>query len=355
MKYTKLFKQSSLACAGATALAVLSGCQTKSDKPVAYYSSGTYMGSSSTGSQYETSASSTASQQAATSQNQAASTQGQQASQTVIPLHQEQIRVGTREVDGGAVRIRKIVRTETVNQPVQVRHETVVLDRVQGDATAQGGQGSGSNLAQQGGITTPFQEGEITIRLRREEPVVETQMVPAGSVVAQTRLNTDQVNVQKQIRREDVQVSKEGNPQNVTISDNLRSSLSNEGAGAGPSTGGSAQGAESSQPITDLSQLTGGGDPSALTGRSVRVSSAKVQSVSTDKTLFAVGNDPNSKVWIRTGQPMQSINQGDTIQFNGVIHSPAQSQSSFNEQASQQLKSEPIYIEARNVQKVNQQ
>jgi len=353
MKYKKLFKQSSLACAGATALAVLSGCQTE-HKPVAYYSSGSSMGS--TGSQYESSTSPTASgsYQATANQDQSSLTQGQQASQAVIPLHQEQLRVGTREVDAGAIRIRKIVRTETVSQPVQIRRETVVVDRVQGDATAQGGQGSGSNLAQQSGVTTPFQEGEMIIRLRREEPVIETQMVPAGSVVAQTRLNTDQVNVQKQVRREDVEVIKEGNPQNVTISDNLRSSINREGAGAPPATGGSTQGAESGQPITDISQLTGGGDQSALAGRTVQVQSAKVQSVSTDHTLFAVGNDQNSRIWVRSAQPVQNINQGDTVKFNGVVQSPTQSQSSLNEEASQQLKSETIYIEAKNVQKAGQ-
>ena len=38
--------------------------------------------------------------------------------------------MGKRTVDAGQVRLRKIVRTEIVNQPVEVRHEDVVIERV---------------------------------------------------------------------------------------------------------------------------------------------------------------------------------------------------------------------------------
>jgi len=354
MKYKKLFRQSSLACAGATALALLSGCHTE-EKPVAYYSSGAYSGGTTAGTQYEASANTGAAATQTQTQDQSMQAQGQQASQAVIPLHQETIKVGTREVDGGAVRLRKIVRTETVNQPVQVRRESVVVDRVQGDATAQAGQPAGSNLAQQNGVTTPFQEGEMIIRLRREEPVVETQVVPSGSVVAQTRFNNDQVNVQKQVRREDVEVIKEGNPQNVTISQNLQSSAGREGAGAGPAVGGTAQGSESSsQAITDISQLTGQGDRSALAGKTVRLASAKVLTVSGDHTLFALGNDPSSRVWVRSSQPAQDVKEGDTVTVNGVVQALPPSQTNASAEASQQLKTEPIYIEAKSIQKTNQ-
>src|SRR4051794_20095081 len=44
---------------------------------------------------------------------------------TVVPLYEESIKVGKREVDGGTVRVRKVVTTETVNQPVQTRREQV--------------------------------------------------------------------------------------------------------------------------------------------------------------------------------------------------------------------------------------
>src|SRR5436305_5940845 len=47
----------------------------------------------------------------------------------VVPLREESVKVGTREVDAGSVRLKKIVKTETINQPVQLRREEVVIDR----------------------------------------------------------------------------------------------------------------------------------------------------------------------------------------------------------------------------------
>jgi stress response protein YsnF len=369
MKSNVLFKSAPLACVAASALVLITGCKSKEEPPVAYYSSGAYMGAANTSSQYESGAAPASSQAA---QTQPTTGQAQAGGEAIIPLHQETLRVGTRDVDAGAVRIRKVVKTETVNQPVQVRRESLVVDRIPGDAAAQGGAPGASNLAQgqgqdqgqgQGSINTPFQEGEIVIRLKKQEPVVETQMVPAGRIVAQTRVNTDQVNVQKQVRKEDVEVVKEGNPENVTISQNLQASGDREASGAGPATGGSVAGAAAAagaatdtaqQAISDLSQLTGAGDKSALAGRPVQLTSAKVLSVSPDRTLLSVGNDPSSKVWIRTGSAFEGIKEGDMVKVTGVVHTPAQSQSSFTEEVAQQLKSEPIYIEARTVEKANQ-
>lgn len=346
MKSKLFFRPVPMAAMAVSALALLSGCKTH-ERPVAYYSDGTYMGASGAGTQATAGYVPDYSHVQRTDQ---AQTQARAANEAVIPLHQETLRVGTREVDAGAVRIRKIVKTEVVNQPVQVRTESLVVDRVPAGSAAQ------ANGAQpQGSIATPFQEGEVVIQLKKQEPVVETQVVPTGTVVAQTRMNTDQVNIQREVRREDVEVVKEGNVQNVTISQDLHSPLA---AGAGPATGGAVTGAESKessqpQPITDLSQLTGAADKSALAGRSVRISSAKVQSISADRTLLSAGPDENTKVWIRTGPAFEGIREGDMVSITGVVHTPAQSQSAFNEQTTQQLRNEPIYIEARTVEKVN--
>src|SRR4051812_13865612 len=114
----------------------------------------------------------------------------QAAGNTVIPLYQESVRVGTREVDAGAVRLRKVVTTETVNQPVQIRKETVVIDREPaGNQTSQSSQ-STANFQQsgaQGQTAQTFQEQETVIHLKREEPVVETQVVPTGRIVVQRK------------------------------------------------------------------------------------------------------------------------------------------------------------------------
>jgi len=337
-----------------SAVALVSGCKTH-DQPVAYYSSGSYAGTPVSTDTYQSGAGATS------ADGQSTTGQMETAREAIIPLHQETVRVGTREVDAGSVRIRKVVKTETVNQPVQVRRETLVVDRLPGDASAQAAapaanlQAQQQQQQQQGSITTPFQEGEMVIQLRRQEPVVETQIVPSGRIVAQTRVNTDQVNVQKQVRKEDVEVVRQGNAENVIISDKLQASTNPEAQGAPPAPSGTAAGAgaaaaEATQPITELSQVTGAGDKSALAGRPVRLTSAQVQSVSGDRTLLSVGEGQN-RLWIRTGTPVEGIKEGDTIRVNGVLHTPAQSQTSFTEEIAQQLKSEPVYLEARSVEK----
>jgi len=92
-------------------------------------------------------------------------------------------------------------------------------------ATSQSFSGSGSSSGQQfqnqsGSFSQPFGEGEIVVRLQREEPVIEKRIVPAGNIVVETRANTEQVNVQQQVRREKIDVDK-GQAENVIISDNL--------------------------------------------------------------------------------------------------------------------------------------
>lgn len=116
--------------------------------------------------------------------------------QTSIPLHEEQIRVGKREVETGGVRLRKIVRTETVNQPVEVKREDVVIERVPP------GQRTPSKEA--------FKNDELFIPLRREEPVMEKQTRVTGEVRARKTTATERQNVAGEVRKEDVEVEREG-------------------------------------------------------------------------------------------------------------------------------------------------
>lgn len=214
------------------------GCSTSHPR---YYATETtssrYTGSTGTtpGSSYATSANPSATQ----------TTEAQQSGNTVIPLYQESVRVGTREVDAGSVRLRKVVTTETVNQPVQLRRETLVIDRA--PAGAQPAQGT-ANFQQSGAPGQAFQEQDMVIHLKREEPVVETQVIQTGQIVAEKKSQTQQQNVQRQVRHEDIQVEKIGNPENVVISENLRGSVKSESTGAGGATGGQSQGTGGSSP-----------------------------------------------------------------------------------------------------------
>ena len=124
-----------------------------------------------------------------------------------IPLYKEQVNVGSQQVQDGTVTIRKVVKTETVNQPVTLKKETLVIDRQPSSSQEAGSQA--------------FQDQQYTIQLHHEEPFVSTQVVPNGQVVATTKADAQQTTIQKQVRTEDVAIDK-GNAQNVIISDSLK-------------------------------------------------------------------------------------------------------------------------------------
>jgi stress response protein YsnF len=230
MKYWNKFecKHLTLAVVGVSALALTTGCRTShqhaqySQLPAPVVAAG---GSEST-SQSEYRSDETYSANANVNANAgvsaSAGVQQQSSDQTVIPLYQETVRAGTREVEAGTVRLRKIVKTETVNQPVQVRRETVVIDRTNG------GNVQSSNAGQ------PFQEQEYVIHLKREEPVFEKQVQQVGEIVARKQVQSQQQNVQGQIRRDEIDVVKQGNAQDVTISADAQA-LINSGASGGSS------------------------------------------------------------------------------------------------------------------------
>jgi len=153
-----------------------------------------------------------------------------------IPLYEEQIVVGTRAVESGSVRLRKQVTTETVNQPVQIRKETLVVDREAASGTEALKEGAAAASGTAGTLGTPFEQGEMVIQLHSEEPVVEKRVVPTGRIVVQTRTNMEQTTVQREIRREKIDVEKIGNPQNVTISEKVGQQPHQNVGGTGTTT-----------------------------------------------------------------------------------------------------------------------
>jgi len=385
-----------LTAAGLTTLALVAGCSSTSHQatrsepaPIvsaAETSPGASMGG--TGSSYQsqygggqsttttTETRSTSSQAAGQSTTQAAG----QSTNMVIPLHQEQLTVGTRQMNDGSVQLRKTVRTETVSQPVQVRRETVTIERQPAGAagtaqTSQGGTGNqlsqqetgGGQSAQAGAqgntsLNTPFQQGEITIPLTREEPFAQTQVVPSGDVVVHKQVTTEPMNIQRQVRREEVQAVPIGNPQNLSISSNLTSSAegvaANTGsssnttdqsaAGAGPSMTGQSTGTGgSSAPITQLSQLTSTSDPTTLAGRQVNLSDAKVQQVLGDR-LLTVSSGTGTPIYVRTSESTSQIKPGQTVSLSGSIKQVPQSITDLglDQSSAQQLQGQPIYVDA---------
>jgi len=165
-----------------------------------------YYGYSSRGSKTEAAAQ--AEQQRPQTQQQPAGGQGSGKGRTeqagaTVQLREEQLKIGKREVEAGGVRLRKIVRTETVNQPVELKREEIVVERVSGKemrektASACGGTGS-------------FEEQDIYIPLRREEPVVEKQSFVREEVRVSKKSETERQTVSQQVRKEDVDIQRSG-------------------------------------------------------------------------------------------------------------------------------------------------
>jgi len=258
----------------------------------------------------------------------------------VIPLYKESFAVGKREVDAGAIRLRKTVKTETVNQPIELRTETVTIDRLPpGAATANQTQGKA------------FQDQEMIVQLRREEPVVQTQIVPNGEVVARKQFQMQQTNFQGQVRWEDVTVDK-GNAQNVNISPNFH----NRATGGGAEVGGSFKGSGSSREhgtITDCNVLLSNPNSTEFEGRKVKFTDVKVLAMP-DPRLIEIGNDREHPIFVQLRKPANDITEGSTVSLTGKIKTNNRSENlGFNAEATQNFSKQPFFIEAESVKPAN--
>lgn len=172
MKMQSISGRWTLAATSLLSLALAGGCCTKSGSA---YSSSTPVGYSGGPEESET-----------------ASAQSMGETNTVIPLYKESASVGTQQVPAGQVTVKKIVKTETVNQPVELRHEEVVIERQ--PASSEGS----ANMSQ------AFQEQQTVIPLTKDVPVISKQTQPAGQVVVKKTSQAEQQNIQTQVRTEDV-------------------------------------------------------------------------------------------------------------------------------------------------------
>lgn len=120
-----------------------------------------------------------------------------------IPLHQERVQVGKRVVEAGGIRLRKVVRREIVHVPVEVLREEIVVERVPpGESPA--------SWDAPGISAEPFVEGALFLPEYREEPVVAKTTELVGGVRATRHLDDVREVVRAEVRREDVEVEREG-------------------------------------------------------------------------------------------------------------------------------------------------
>lgn len=112
-----------------------------------------------------------------------------------IQLAEEQLKVGKRqvEVQGGGVRLRKIVRTQPVQQNVELKREEIRIERV---PAGQAGQGTPAKA---------FQGEDIYIPLRREEAVIQKEPKVREEVRVGKKTETERKTISEQVRKEELE------------------------------------------------------------------------------------------------------------------------------------------------------
>ena len=126
---------------------------------------------------------------------------------TRLVLSEEELAVGTREVNAGAVDVTKRVETEHVREGVTLRHDEVEVER---RPITDGYSATGATIGE---------TEEIRIPLHAEEAVVEKRVVPKEEIVVRTREVAETEMVEADLRRERADVHRDGS---VVETDDLR-------------------------------------------------------------------------------------------------------------------------------------
>ncbi len=125
--------------------------------------------------------------------------------QAVIPVVEEELKVGKRTVEGGGVRVSTQVTETPVQEQVQLHEEQVKVERrpVNRAATS---------------ADAAFKEGTIEVTERSEEAVVTKQARVIEEIVVSKQAQDRTETVQDTVRRTDVDVEKVDTPKRGTKS-----------------------------------------------------------------------------------------------------------------------------------------
>ncbi len=108
---------------------------------------------------------------------------------------EEELRVGTREREAGAVKVRKRVRTDRERMEVPTRREEVIVDRVPAEGEVS---------------ETEIGDEEIQVPVTEEEVVVKKRPVVKEEVRVRKEVVEDAEVVEEDVRREEIEVDEEG-------------------------------------------------------------------------------------------------------------------------------------------------
>jgi uncharacterized protein (TIGR02271 family) len=113
-----------------------------------------------------------------------------------MPVVEEEIAVGKRQVEGGGVRVHRRVTETPVQQDVTLRQERVNVERRAVDRPADAN------------TMDAFQEGSFEVKTTSEEPVVEKRARVTEEVVVNKNVDQRTEQVRDTVRRTDVDVEK---------------------------------------------------------------------------------------------------------------------------------------------------
>jgi len=117
---------------------------------------------------------------------------------TRIPVVEESLKVGKREVQRGGVRVYQRMTEKPVHETVQLRQEHVNVERRPVDQPA-----SEADLS-------AFQEGSVELRETAEEPVIAKTARVVEEVVVSKDVTQETANIDDTVRRTDVEVERLG-------------------------------------------------------------------------------------------------------------------------------------------------
>ncbi|MTB70892.1 DUF2382 domain-containing protein [Arsenicicoccus sp. MKL-02] len=127
---------------------------------------------------------------------------------------EEELHVGTREREAGRVRLRKHVRTERESVTVPVTHEEVRVERTP-IRDGEGGRIGGDETAE--------------VRLKADEVVVDKDVVAKEQVSLGKETVTEQQRVTEDVRKEEIEVEREGGVREGGLRDGVGNDRDNDG------------------------------------------------------------------------------------------------------------------------------
>jgi stress response protein YsnF len=115
--------------------------------------------------------------------------------QRELPVIEEEVKIGKREVEREGVRLRSFVTERPIQQQVELREEHVEVHRERVDEPIHPSEAA-------------FTEDEFTVTTKGEEPVVEKQARVVERVGVEKTAETRTENIEETERRQDVEVEK---------------------------------------------------------------------------------------------------------------------------------------------------